>query len=363
MGDFNNDGLIDVAARVETPYGGTHVYLQGPAGSWTNILLANADMGEGMALLDVNRDGRLDVVESGIRLQQPPDPVNGNWVRHDFAAWPDGAYVALGDINNDGRIDVIMTPEELEVGKISWFEQPVDPVNGTWIEHVILSPVGAVHRIRIADFNKDGTLDVAFAEMSQSPQHRIGMLYNNGGGASWDLQVFATTGGHNIAIGDIGSDGDVDILNADWRSGALEIWRNDLNTGNTAPTVATAAAANPASVAATTTNLSVLGADDGGEANLTYTWATTGAPPAAVTFSANGTNAAKNVVATFTKAGSYTFQVTIRDAGGLTVTSSVSVIVTQTLTSLEVAPPRRRWVSGARSRSVRQRRISLARPW
>ena len=90
---------------------------------------------------------------------------------------------------------------------------------------------------------------------------------------------------------------------------------------------------------ATTTNLSVLGADDGGEGSLTYTWATTGTPPAAVTFSANGTNAAKNVVATFTKAGSYSVQVTIRDQGNLTVTSSVNVTVNQTLTRINVVPP------------------------
>ena len=46
----------------------------------------------------------------------------------------------------------------------------------------------------------------------------------------------------------------------------------------------------------TTTALSVLGADDGGEANLTYTWAATTLPGGghAPTFSANGTNAAKN---------------------------------------------------------------------
>ena len=87
-----------------------------------------------------------------------------------------------------------------------------------------------------------------------------------------------------------------------------------------------------------TTTLSVLGADDGGEANLTYTWATTGTPPAPVTFSANGTNAAKTVGATFTKAGSYSIQVTIRDQGDLTVTSSVTVTVTPTLTSITVTP-------------------------
>ena len=108
---------------------------------------------------------------------------------------------------------------------------------------------------------------------------------------------------------------------------------------NQAPTVATAASATPSPATGTTTALSALGADDGGAAALTYTWATTGSPPAAVTFSANGTNAAKNSTATFTKAGAYTFQVTIRDAPGLTVTSSISVTVNQTVTTITVAPP------------------------
>ncbi|HXU63931.1 MAG TPA: malectin domain-containing carbohydrate-binding protein [Polyangia bacterium] len=109
-------------------------------------------------------------------------------------------------------------------------------------------------------------------------------------------------------------------------------------SANAAPTIATAASASPNPVTGTATTLSVLGADDGGEANLTYTWATTGTPPAAVTFSANGTNAAKSSTASFTKAGSYTFQVTVKDQGNLTVTSSVAVTVNQTLTSIVVAP-------------------------
>jgi hypothetical protein len=102
--------------------------------------------------------------------------------------------------------------------------------------------------------------------------------------------------------------------------------------------VVTSASANPNTVLGTVTNLSVLGTDDSGEANLIYTWATTGIPPASVTFSANGTNVAKNTSATFTKAGSYSFQVTIKDQGNLTVTSSVNVTVNQTLTSITVSP-------------------------
>ena len=82
----------------------------------------------------------------------------------------------------------------------------------------------------------------------------------------------------------------------------------------------------------------MLGADAAGESTLTYTWATTGTPPAAVTFSVNGSNAAKNTTATFSKAGNYSFQVTITDAGGLTATSSVNVTVNQTLTAIASSP-------------------------
>lgn len=110
-----------------------------------------------------------------------------------------------------------------------------------------------------------------------------------------------------------------------------------LNSTNAAPTVATPAAATPSPVTGTTTSLSVLGADDGGEASLTYTWTVVGTPPASVTFSANGTNAAKNATATFAAAGNYTFRATISD-GLLSTTSDVGVTVNQTLTSIVVSP-------------------------
>jgi len=102
------------------------------------------------------------------------------------------------------------------------------------------------------------------------------------------------------------------------------------------PTVATAAKATPSPVTGTTTALSVLGADDGGEPALVYTWSSTG--PASVMYSANGTNGAKNTTVTFAKAGSYTFTATIKDGANQTVTSAVAVTVSQTATTLSVAP-------------------------
>jgi hypothetical protein len=113
----------------------------------------------------------------------------------------------------------------------------------------------------------------------------------------------------------------------------------------TPPTVATAAKANPNPVPGNTTNLSVLGADAAGEASLIYSWTASKVPSGAAnptyTFGSgisNGTNGAKNATATVYQSGAYTFQVTIANPSGLTVTSSVNVTVNQTLTSIGISP-------------------------
>ncbi len=79
-----------------------------------------------------------------------------------------------------------------------------------------------------------------------------------------------------------------------------------------------------------------LGADDGGESNLTYSWSAS--RPVNVNFSANGSNGAKTTTATFIKAGTYVLTVTIADAYGLTTSSAVSVTVDQTPTNIVVGP-------------------------
>lgn len=107
---------------------------------------------------------------------------------------------------------------------------------------------------------------------------------------------------------------------------------------NSGPTVATAAAATPSPVTGISTAVSVVGSDDLVESALTYTWSTTGTPPAAVSFSPNGTNAAKNSTATFAKAGAHTLRVTISDASAASVTSDVTVTVQQTATGLAIDP-------------------------
>ena len=101
---------------------------------------------------------------------------------------------------------------------------------------------------------------------------------------------------------------------------------------NQAPLLAASAYPNasPSPVIGSTTNLHALGVDDAGEAALTYTWSAISKPTGAAnpTFSINGTNAAKNTVATFTRSGDYTFQVVAADQSALQATGTVAVNVT-----------------------------------
>ncbi len=140
-------------------------------------------------------------------------------------------------------------------------------------------------------------------------------------------------------------------LRARWRlatnsSTASTGWYLDdvaLNGGgaavNLAPTITAEPIATPELVAGTSTALSVAASDDAGEAALTYTWSYTGGSfLTPVSFSENGTNAAKATTATFSAAGSYTFTVTIRDAEGLATAGTVAVFVEQTATSFAITP-------------------------
>jgi hypothetical protein len=113
----------------------------------------------------------------------------------------------------------------------------------------------------------------------------------------------------------------------------------NVSSSNAAPTVRSQPRlASGTEVRTQTSVVSVVGADDQGEPNLVYTWqATTKPNGSTVSFATNGDNASKRNTATFSKAGAYTLSVSIRDASGLTTTSTLQFNVVQTLTTLRLA--------------------------
>jgi hypothetical protein len=237
--DINGDGRVDIVARPEFN-GPIAVYLQLAPNTWTRVLIPSgtAPNGLGLALGDIDRDGKIDIVANGYWLRQPANPVVDPWVRYEIATagnggtWGNGASVQVADIDNDGLDDVVLAPSLAGTGfNIAWFKAPADPLTQAWTRTDVLAAED-VHAFRVVDMNGDGRRDIVFAEMHTATLHRIGILFNPAVptvGSSWTLQVISTDGSHNIDVVDINGDGRPDILgsNSDTNSadgGALNVW-------------------------------------------------------------------------------------------------------------------------------------------
>jgi hypothetical protein len=98
-------------------------------------------------------------------------------------------------------------------GGLIWWQAPADRRNGSWIKHTIDPNMIDVHKIAIADMDKNGTQDIIVAEQDQSPLRRVTVYYSNGSG-SLTPEIISNAEGHNISVGDVTGSGSLDILNS-----------------------------------------------------------------------------------------------------------------------------------------------------
>jgi hypothetical protein len=163
-----------------------------------------------------------------------PGDDSSRWRSWEYAIdWgePDGK-VELADLNQDGREDIVLTPAELagETYRVSWFEMPDDAKSKGWTEHIVIPSIeSVVHSLGVGDFDGDGAIDLAIAEMHQGRDpDEVVVLYNADRGLSWQKQVISTSGSHDIVVTDLDGDGDPDIVGANHSGNyPVELWRNE----------------------------------------------------------------------------------------------------------------------------------------
>jgi len=221
--------------RSEDQPGGSivYVYIRTETGLWQRQTIP-CPHGEGLDLADIVSDGDPDIIVAGRWYENGGASGSIFWTGHDYAtSWtePD-AKVEAADINSDGRLDIVLTPSELQGDsyKIAWYEQPPAGAAGRWREHLIVPSIETVvHALAVGDLDGDRDLDIVYAEMHQGvdPDEVVVML-NEGGGESWRKQVLSNDGSHDILLADFDRDGDLDIAGANHAGiHPLEIWRND----------------------------------------------------------------------------------------------------------------------------------------
>jgi hypothetical protein len=225
-GDFNGDGIPDLATVNTEPSGGGSV-----SGS-VSVLLSNGDgtfqparktpalndpyaaFGENtLAVGDFDRDGNLDLATNGVRVLlgrgdgtfvTTVPPVNFFGVTNS---------IATGDMNGDGKLDLLETAvDEFNGGTyvavlLGHGDGTFSPANtASWA-----SGPSEVFSLALADFDRDNKLDLALGGSAATA-----VLLGNGDGTFREYRAVGPLVG-SLTVADFNADGKPDLASA-WDS-------------------------------------------------------------------------------------------------------------------------------------------------
>lgn len=247
LDDIDDDGQLEVVARNQSLFGyrdgdAIHIFDRSASQMWTKDVLA-APPGEGLLVHDIDGDHRSDVVINGVAyLNRQGRNHTSDWQRlnyADSAVWKD-VFVGVGDFDGDGRQDIVLSPAEPpgERSRVSWFRAPERAAETKWQEFVIADDVESViHYVGVADFDQDGSQDVATAAMNQGEDpDEVTLFLNTGIGQAWEKRVIGRNGSHSMRIFDANGDFYPDIVGTNWQIDdydgdyPVQLWLNQLDT-------------------------------------------------------------------------------------------------------------------------------------
>lgn len=260
VGDFNGDGILDFAEAGQTlPNGVLLIALGSATGGYTysEHSLSSSYPG-GVAAVDVNGDGKLDLVAVGIDIQVFLGRGDGTFAPSITLSIGDSATsLAIADFNGDGKQDIALG---ISTGaKFFWgngdgtfkagtslpgdqyptvattdFNRDTIPdlvVAGTNLSLYIglgkgvfqkqtsAPPAGSVTEIALADFNGDRIPDLAVAFYSNSDQNTgVQVLLGAADGTFRSTTTMTGTGTAftGVATGDFDGDGKPDLVALLW---------------------------------------------------------------------------------------------------------------------------------------------------
>lgn len=223
---IDQDGTLPPAATLPAVFGSTTF-------SGAEIIATNFDGAEAVGTGDMDGDGDIDVVGvsdggSGTRWwARSGTAPNLTWTGYTV----DGTFkgeeeVAVGDMDGDGKLDIVGVSEDDDL--VAWWRNQggLPPTFSARV--TIQSGHSEVRVVEIADMDNDGDRDVV---VGSDPSSKKVRFYRNNGSPltpNWEYRDIEDNFGHThgIAVSDLDSDGDRDIVGASKDFKDISWWVN-----------------------------------------------------------------------------------------------------------------------------------------
>lgn len=169
-------------------------------------IFSSTDKHEGLAIIDVDLDGKLDIVGAGLWFKH----TNGtNFQKNIIDESKDFTRTAAGQLKKGDRPEVVFSAGDSTgtADKYQW--------NGSSWTKTKLFDVKNGHSLQILDVNNDGNMDLFSAEMrlaGVNPECKVRILYGDGNGNFSSIVAHTGLDVHEGKMGDLDGDGDSDVL-------------------------------------------------------------------------------------------------------------------------------------------------------
>ncbi len=177
---------------------------------------------------DIDGDGDLDVAR-GDTWYENRDGKGLKWEAHKNLpmgrSGPYGICVrsAFADLDGDGRLELVVGDADITGSKVAilWNQNG----KGTdWKKQELPQsfPYGSLHALAVADLNGDGRPEIIANEQEELLPHGRDnsrwVVWENLGGSKFAERILLDKklGGHELQVGDVDGDGDIDICSKPW---------------------------------------------------------------------------------------------------------------------------------------------------
>jgi hypothetical protein len=230
VGDVNRDSSVDlISDSIMGPsFPKSLVWFEAPARGQKTFKRHVITKGDAdgrphyLDFADMNGDGRGDVLlgDSGggtFTWWENPKSSGDAWIKHQIAKENGATNVRAVDVNNDGKLDVVGSCGH---GKgVFWFEAP------NWNKHPVQADLADPHALAIGDFDADSDLDVAAASFTAL----VVRWYESDGKGNFTAHEIDTGNkqqAYDLKAVDVDRDGRTDLILAGRESRNAVFYRN-----------------------------------------------------------------------------------------------------------------------------------------